>query len=60
MIGALSSEQTMPVCHSFNVTNGVRQGGILSPHLFAIYDDLSIHYNFELCKYRLFFWRYSY
>ena len=28
--------------HSFSVTNGVRQGGILSPYLFCVYmDDLS-------------------
>jgi len=27
----------------FTVTNGVRQGGVLSPHLFAVYlDELSI------------------
>ena len=33
----------------FNVTNGVRQGGILSPKLFAIYvDDLS--HELTLCK----------
>ena len=43
------AHQTMPVkrdnclSESFLVTNGVRQGGVLSPHLFAIYkfiDDL--------------------
>ena len=27
----------------FTVSNGVRQGGILSPHLFADVDDLSNH-----------------
>ena len=33
----------------FNVSNGVRQGGILSPNLFAIYvDDLS--HELTLCK----------
>ena len=33
----------------FNVSNGVRQGGILSPKLFAIYvDDLS--QELTLCK----------
>ena len=33
----------------FNVSNGVRQGGILSSKLFAIYvDDLS--YELTLCK----------
>ena len=33
----------------FNVTNGVRKGGILSPKLFAIYaDDLS--HELTLCK----------
>ena len=30
----------------FNVSNGVRQGGILSPYLFNVYmDDLSIALN---------------
>ena len=33
----------------FNVSNGVRQGGVLSPKLFAIYvDDLS--FELTLCK----------
>ena len=33
----------------FNVSNGVRQGGILSPKLFVIYvDDLS--HELTLCK----------
>ena len=31
---------------SFNVSNGVRQGGILSPYLFNVYmDDLSVGLN---------------
>ena len=31
---------------SFNVSNGVRQGGVLSPYLFAVYmDDLSSELN---------------
>ena len=31
---------------SFSVTNGVRQGGILSPYLFCVYtDDLSKKVN---------------
>ena len=35
------SESTM-----FNVSNGVRQGGVLSPYLFIMYmDDLSVNLN---------------
>ena len=33
----------------FNVSNGVRQGGILSPKLFAIYDD-DLSHALTLCK----------
>ena len=34
------------MCDSFSVTNGVRQGGILSPYLFCVYmDDLSKKLN---------------
>ena len=48
--------QTQPMCIKwgkisayFNVFNGVRQGGVLSPKLFAIYvDDLS--QNLAMCK----------
>ena len=30
----------------FSVSNGVRQGGVLSPYLFALYiDDLSVKLN---------------
>ena len=33
----------------FNVSNGVRQGGVLSPKVFAIYvDDLSL--DLAICK----------
>ena len=33
----------------FNVLNGVRQGGVLSPKMFAIYaDDLSL--DLAMCK----------
>ena len=33
----------------FNVSNGVRQGGVLSPEMFAIYiDDLSLY--LAMCK----------
>ena len=27
------------IFNSFNVANGVRQGGVLSPHLFVVYID---------------------
>ena len=38
-----------PLASLFNVLNGVRQGGVLSPKLFAIYiDDLS--QDLALCK----------
>ena len=49
--------QTQPMCIKwgkansdyFNILNGVRQGGVLSPKLFAIYiDDLSN--ELALCK----------
>ena len=46
------AHQTMQVkwgnrlSESFLITNGVRQGGVLSPYLFAIYiDNLSINYK---------------
>ena len=36
----------MHLSEAFHVTNGVIQGGILSPYLFAVYlDDLSLELN---------------
>ena len=30
------------MCHNFNICNVVRQGGILSPFLFVVYNELSL------------------
>ena len=50
--------QTQPMCIKwgkissayFNVSNGVRQGGVLSPKLFAIYVD-NLSQDLAMCKF---------